>query len=115
MYHPGKVLKIFSPKSDDVDAANEEVQAMLQMWDDNMLTLLVDPKLTDKIKEGDVVLVDYRPMVDRGPPTPRMVVTKILRGEKATITWDRYKEYFRKKKKEAGPNVMMPPPQSYIG
>ncbi len=115
MFHPGKVIRIFSPQSSDIESANDEMQAMLQMWDDNMITVLVDPNLADKVSEDDLVLVDYRPMFDQGPPTPRMIITKILRGENATRTWDRYREYFRKKKKESGPHGMVPPPQSYIG
>jgi hypothetical protein len=115
MYHPGKVLKIFSPKSDNIESSNDEVQVMVEMWDDNMIVLLLDPKLEDKIREGDVVLADYRPISDKGSPTPRMIVTKILKGENGSITWDRYKEYYRKKKKEAASGTRVMPPQSYIG
>ena len=115
MFHPGQVLSVFSSKNGDVVSANKEVQVMLQMWDDNLLTILVDPKLVDKINEGDIVLVDYRPMFDQGPLAPRMIVTKILRGDRGSKTWDRYREFYRKRKKMAGPNAMVPPPQSYIG
>ncbi|MFQ6135760.1 MAG: hypothetical protein ACE5PM_01115 [Candidatus Hydrothermarchaeales archaeon] len=115
MYHPGKVLKIFSSQDEDIEAANDETQAMLMMWDRNLLTLLVDLNLAAKVKEGDIVLVDYRPLSDRGPPAPKMIVTKVLRGEIAERTWREYKAYYKKKKEELGPGAPIPAPQSYIG
>ncbi|MEM3400007.1 MAG: hypothetical protein QXP42_04215 [Candidatus Micrarchaeia archaeon] len=99
MYHPGKVLLLFSAKDKNIVAADSTTQALLQMWDEKLLTLLVDSKIADKMKENDIVLVDYRPLDKKGP-APTMVVTKVVHGEKAKLLWDRYTEYYEKIRKE---------------
>ena len=42
MYHPGKVIAIMSPKEKGVLSSDSSVQATMKMWDDNVLTMLVD-------------------------------------------------------------------------
>jgi len=98
MYHPAKVLKVFAPGVGELLSADSETQAMLNMWDENVLTLSVDPHISKEVKEGDVVLVDYRP-TDRNPPSPRMMVVKILRGSIAEETWKEYSRHYEAKKK----------------
>jgi hypothetical protein len=117
MYHPGKVLSVFSPRDADVVSSDTGTQATLSMWDGNLITVLVHRNLADELKKDDVVLVDYRPM-STTLPVPKMVVTKILKGEHATETWKRYEE--RRKALKVGPSMPMslpgtPPPHSYIG
>ena len=120
MYHPGKVLKIYSPKDSDVVSSDKEVQAMVSMWDENLTIVLVDKKLADSLKIDDVVLVDYRPLSDT-LPVPRLVVTKILRGDAASETWNKYKEKFRSIKGKPLPLMQqshgtpIQPSHSYIG
>ena len=60
MYHPGKVIAVLSARDKNISADNS-VQATLRMWDENVLTMAVSPKIASKIREGDLVLVDYRP------------------------------------------------------
>jgi len=76
MYHVAKVLKVISTNRDVISADNY-TQAMLEMWDENVITVLVHPMLAKEIKENDIVLVDYRPK--KGSPAPNMVVCKIKR------------------------------------
>lgn len=102
MYHPGKVLKIFSPKDKDIVASDDTTQAMLAMWDENLITVSVEPHLSDKTQEGDVVLVDYSPLSPK-TPVPRMIVIKVLRGENAEKTWSEYKSRFKKLQEERAP------------
>ena len=81
MYHPGKVVGVYS-EGKDIVGADKTVQATLKMWDDNLVTLLVDENIGKEIKAGDVVLVSYRPLQNiPGQAVPSMTIVKILRGE----------------------------------
>ena len=97
-YHVGKVLEIFSPKDKDVKSADQTAQALVETWDENTMTFLIEPKLINDLKEGDIVLLDYNPISEK-LAMPKMVITKILYGEKARRTWEAYKEYFKKRPK----------------
>jgi hypothetical protein len=115
MYHPGKVLEVFSHRNKRIKSAEATTQAMCEMWDENVLTFLVDPKIADDMKEGDVVLVDYRPTAPQ-TPIPKHVIVKILSGEQAQRVWKRYKQHYERRKKL---KVTMPRPiaveRRYIG
>lgn len=119
MYHPGKVIEIFSSKDKNIKSADTSTQALLEMWDENMITLLVEPPIGKDIKKGDIVLVDYRPMPTS--PAPRLTVTKILRGNAAKETWNVYKDHFRKQKvkpviqKISAAMPQQPQEQHYVG
>ncbi len=95
MYHPGRVLEIFSTKDKNITAVDASTQAMLEMWDNNLITVLVETQLGGKIKKDDVVLVDYRPMADK--PIPKMTVVKVLRGSIGKNTWKAYKDHHKKR------------------
>ncbi len=113
-------MRVFSPSDSDIVSSDNEVQAMLSMWDENLTTILVDKKLADELKIDDIVLVDYRPLSDT-LPVPKLVVTKILRGEIAAETWNKYKEKFRSIKgkpltmMQQSPGAPVQPSHSYIG
>lgn len=119
MYHPGKVMEIFNSKDKNVKSADASTQALLEMWDENMITVLVETQLNKDIKKGDVVLVDYRPL--NNTPTPRLTVTKILRGTSGKETWNVYKDHFRKQKakpvvqKVSASALSHPQEQHYVG
>ena len=96
MFHPGRVIEVLSPKSRNVDSSNESTQVMLNMWDENVFTFNIAQEISDKVKIGDIVMVDYTPLP--GTPVPKRVVTKVLKGKTAKQIWDNYKEYYEKKK-----------------
>ena len=112
MYHPGRIVKIFSPKDRNIESSDENVQATVETWDENLITFLVDPKLADKVKERDVVLIDYRPSSIRNP-IPKHMVIKILKGRNADAIWKRYKDFFEKRKKSIPTTPARE--QSYVG
>ncbi|MBI2971650.1 MAG: hypothetical protein HYY37_04510 [Candidatus Aenigmarchaeota archaeon] len=95
MYHPGKVIEIFNSKDKAIEAVDNSTQVMLEMWDDNLITVLVEPHLGDKVKKDDIVLVDYRPMANR--PVPKMTVVKVLKGAVAKNMWGTYKDHHKKR------------------
>lgn len=113
MYHPGRVLDVFNNKDKSVDAVDNTTQVMLEMWDENLITVLVDPSLNEKIGRDDIVLVDYRPYANK--PVPRMVVTKILKGAKAKQTWKAYKDHHKKIRKSPSAASQMEARQPYVG
>ena len=113
MYHPGKVIAVLSPSDKGVTSADASVQATIRMWDENVLTMLVEPKIAAKIREGDMVLCDYRPQEGLSVPVPRNVVVKILKGKAADKMWHEYREVFDKKKRHEGKEKEAQ--QSYIG
>jgi len=113
MYHPGKVVAVLSPSDKGILSADASVQATLRMWDENVLTMIVAPKLSTKIKEGDVVLCDYRPEEKMSVPVPKNIVVKILKGKQADKMWAEYREVHEKKSRRE--NKEKQSQQSYIG
>lgn len=111
MYHPGKVLEVFNSKDKNVKCAEGTTQAIVEMWDENMFTFLVAEKIADRIKQGDIALVDYR-IVSEKIPIARQVIIKVLDKEKGKKVWKTYKEYHNKRKEEHIQPTKMP---GYMG
>lgn len=112
-------MKVFSPKDSDVISADDRTHVMLSMWDENMISILVDESLSLQIRVDDIVLVDYRP-ISETLPVPRFLVTKVLRGDVAAETWRIYREKYRAMKGKPLPLISsqgapIQPPHSYIG
>ena len=99
MYHPGRVLDVFNPRDKNIESVDNSTQVMLEMWDDNLITVLSEPHLGDKIRKDDIVLVDYRPMAGR--PVPKMTVVKVLKGISAKNAWSTYKDHHKKRNSSA--------------
>ncbi|MBU0636005.1 hypothetical protein KKE06_03190 [Candidatus Micrarchaeota archaeon] len=91
LFHPGKVLKVLKNNDKTVFGADQTIMATISMWDENLLTVGVEPGLGEKIREGDVVLIDYGPKYQT-IPVPRQIIVKILRGETAKKVWKHYEE-----------------------
>jgi len=95
MYHPGKVVKIYSKRNKDIKG-DTTVQATVEMWDENLFTFLVDKGIVNELKEGDIVLVDYRNAMAN-----LHSIIKILRGNTANDIWARYKKELGKNRTHA--------------
>ena len=94
MYHPGQVRTIIKRNENNTDT-----HATLLMWDGLMFTFKVSSSIEDKIKKGDIVLVDYNP-ISTPPHTPKWTVCKILKGDEAKRVMAEYKGYYKRQKKE---------------
>ncbi len=101
MYHLGKVLRVFSTDSKDILGADNTVQAMVEMWDENTFIFMVHPMLNPKLKANDIVLVEYDFM--GGNRQPRQTVVKILRGRTAEDCWKKMTHYFAEIKRKQSP------------
>ena len=109
MYHIGRVIDIFSGEDKNVVAVDSSAQAMLDMWDENLITVGVDSHLIKQVKKEDIVIVDYT-ATQTGP---RMLVVKVLRGEVGKRAWKQYKDHFeRMRAKGPAPKISK---QSYVG
>ena len=98
MYHIGKIVEVISHAKDKkMKSADKTVQAVVRMWDENMLILEVDNKIAKNILPGDYVIVNYSPM---GPSAHhrKMLITKVLSRDKGKKIWNEFtKELSRKK------------------
>lgn len=112
-FHPGKIITIMKPGK-DVISATPTTQALIEMWDENVLTFTVDQKIAPSVKKNDIVIVDYNPTSEKNQ-IPKTIITKILRGKVAEETWKRYREYFKKKQHEAHTRRIAVPVQQSQG
>jgi hypothetical protein len=110
MYHPGKVIEVLRPSDKEVKSSDTTTQATVRMWDDNILTLLVAQKIASAIKNGQTVLVDYRPLPNARAAVPSHIIVKILEGKKAETVWAAYRDMYDRQKRASSP-----PAQNYIG
>ena len=110
MYHPGKVIEVQRATDKEVKTSDTSTQACVRMWDDNILTLLVAPKIAAMIKAGQTVLVDYRPSTEHPQPVPNHTIVKIMEGTKAETLWNAYRDMHDRQKRTTAP-----PAQNYIG
>ena len=116
MFHVGKVKRVISPKNKNVISADISIQASVKMWDENTLILEVDKKIAGKLKDGDFIVADYRPISGESPYR-KMAICKILRGEIGKKLFKEFNEEFqnkKKKKEEASVQVQTPSPMPYI-
>ena len=113
-YHVGRILEIFSSSDKSIKSADASTQALVETWDENIITYAVDPKIANELKVGDIVLIDYNP-TSQQPFRPKMIIVKILGGEKGKKTWEAYKEYFKKRPKLRVSIPKFKAQQSYIG
>jgi len=58
---------------------------------------------------GDYVLVDYNPTSER-LRVPKVIVTKIVRGDLAKGMWKTYKSFLNRKKKQVKQRVKVTEP-----
>ncbi len=107
MYHLGKVLKVFKSNEKDILGADNTVQVMAEMWDENMFTFMVHPMLNEHIKVNDIVLVEYDFV--GGNRQPRQTAVKVLRGKVGEESWKKMAVYFdqlRRKQTQSSGNPL---------
>ena len=104
VYHPGKVLELFPKKGKE-----DDTQAMVEFWDENLSVVRVDRRIEGALKKGDTVLVDYYPSEVK-PHNPRWLAVKVVDTKKSEIVWKRFKQHHSRLKMMA--STAMPSPQS---
>ncbi len=112
IYHPGKVIEIFS-KGKNIKG-DGSIQITLEMWDENILTFGISSKLGKIVKENDIAIVDYSPKSLK-TPIPKHEIVKVLKGDKGKKMWKKYKEFLKKRKPVATAPQVQRPGVQYIG
>lgn len=97
MYHVGKVIHIMSPEEKGSKFADQSSQALVEMWDDNMIIFKVNALIAKDIKENDYVSVDYSPIAVGGAPVPRHEIVAIVNEAKAKKVVQKLKEKVEQK------------------
>ncbi len=97
MYHVGKIIELISPKEKKTRSADASVQAMIRMWDENLLILEVHKKIEKNLLPGDYVLADYSPLAPTSPYR-KMLVIKVLPREKGKKIWTEFQKELSRKK-----------------
>ena len=118
-YHPGKVMDVYRSTDKKIVSSSASVQAMIRMWDGHTLVIDVATRIKTRIKNEDIILVDYYPSAKLREPVPKMEIVKIIRGELAMRLTNEYKSYLsrirRKDVKEANENGVDLAHGKYIG
>lgn len=100
MFHIGKVRKVVRPKKKDVVSADSSVQAVVRMWDQNLLMLQVHKKIEGKIKENDFIIADYTPVAPNSPHR-KMMITKIVKGDLGKKIYKEFTDEYERRKSKA--------------
>ena len=109
MYHIGIVEQVISPEGKGMISADASVQAVVRMWDDNLLIIAVDKKISKSVKKNDYVLTDYSPM-SASSQHRKLCVTKILPQDAGSKVWTEFKDEFERRKASMQQN----PPQQPV-
>ncbi len=113
-FHPGRVLKTIHPDDKDVESSDESAQATVQMWDGNLFTFLIKEEIQDKVNEGSIVLVDYRPIGEGKMPVANQKIVKVLQGQLAQEVWKRYQDFQDNRQQNSSQTSPIQQP-SYMG
>ena len=100
MFHIARVLKVLKSDDKNIVSADKTTVAMVRTWDENTLFLAVDENISDKIKENDYVLADYRTI--QNTPAPRHLITKILKDSVGKDLWALASSHFEEIKARSG-------------
>jgi hypothetical protein len=107
LYHIGMVQHVISPGRGIV-GSDASVQAVVKMWDENLLILGVNRKIAKIVKKGDYVLADYTPLSDESPHRKLMLI-KILPLEAGSRIWAEFQDEYDRRRMRP---VQQPPQQT---
>jgi len=99
------VQHVISPGKGIV-GSDASVQAVVKMWDANLLILGVDRKLAKIVKKGDYVLADYTPLSDNSP-NRKLLLIKILPVDAGSRIWAEFQDEYDRRRAKPQPQ----PPQ----
>jgi len=97
MYHIGKVIHILHPEEKGSKFADQTSQALVEMWDDNLIIFKINPMIAKDIKENDYVSVDYSPIAVGGAPVPKHEIFAIINESKGKKIVQKLKEKIEQK------------------
>ena len=94
MYHIGLIQHIITPGK-GVASSDGSVQAVVRMWDANLI-LGVDDKIGRKVKKNDYVIADYTPLSpDSG--NRKLTIIKVLPHQEGSLIWADFQDEFNRR------------------
>ncbi len=96
MYHIGIIQHLIAPGKEGAVGSDASVQAVIRMWDANLLILGVDAKIARKVRKNDYVLADYTPLTSESP-NRKLVIIKILSHDQGSRIWADFQDEFDKR------------------
>jgi len=111
MYHIGKIVEVISPaKNKKIKSTDKSIQVVVRMWDENLMIMAADPKISKNLLSGDYVIADYTPLNPKSPHR-KMLITKVLPRDMGKKIWSEFqKELSRKKSAMAHMQQSQMPP-----
>lgn len=98
MYHIGIVREVVGPAGrKGASGSDRETQAVVKMWDEHLLMLLVDRKLAGTIKPSDYVIADYTPLAPDSPHR-KMRVVKVIPKDQGARIWEEFVAEFNRRR-----------------
>jgi hypothetical protein len=97
MYHLGIVRHVIAPGVGGVVGSDTTVQAVVRMWDDNLLILGVEASIAKKLKKGNYVLADYTPLSPEAR-NRKLSLTKILPEADGSKLWAEFQDEFDRRR-----------------
>jgi len=97
MYHIGMIQHIIYPDRNGVVSSDLSVQAVVRMWDSNLLILGVDKKISKKARKGDYVLADYTPLAADSRHR-KLTVIKLLPESEGSKIWGEFQDEMERRK-----------------
>jgi len=110
IYHIGKVIDVLPAKG---KTADKTVQAVVKMWDGNLLILKVEKRISSKVRKKDFILADYSPVSDKSPYR-RMSVVKILAERQGESIWNEFSSELSRRKEQKQQKAVRKPSMPYI-
>ena len=80
-----------------VVSSDSSVQAVVRMWDSNLLILGVDKKISKSAKKGDYVLADYTPLAAESRHK-KLTVIKLLPESVGSRIWGEFQDELDRRK-----------------
>ncbi len=91
------IQHIIWPNKNGVASADDSVQAVVRMWDTNLLILGVEKKITKKIRKGDYILADYSPL-EPNSRHRKLTVIKVLPPEEGSRIWGEFQDELERRR-----------------
>jgi hypothetical protein len=112
LYHIGMVQHVISPGR-GIASSDTSVQAVVKMWDENLLILGVDKKIARVIKKGDYALADYNP-VSAASSNRKLLLIKLLPVEVGSKIWAEFQDEFDRRRTRPAQPPQPQQPLRYI-
>ena len=100
MFHIGKVIEVISPTEKGAIFSENNTNALIEMWDENLIIFRVNNAIAKELKAGNYVLIDYSPVSVASAPVPRHEIVSIVPEAKGKKVFEKMQDYLESKKNQ---------------